>query len=528
MGNEEKKHSESNLVLIGIIAGVLLGFLVGWFVGPSLIDQDRLYHSTLKKVLTFFDQNGDGLLDQKEGAFLKKFFSKFDDNDNKKLSLNREFSEDSFRKLSLSERNLLSKITFRALKKQEKNPELSLGRQKEAKEKGVLLQEAKREARGMYFWFELFGLFGEIFLNALKMLIVPLIITSMIGGVTALGDIRKLGRVGGYTIVYYVITTALAVVVGLVLVNIIQPGVGVEAVAKKAVETKELSLFEVIRGFVHPNIFGAMVDMDILPLIIFSLVLGGILTTMGERSKVTLDVINCLGEAIMKFVMLLMYLAPLGIFGLLAFKVGMAGGNQGFGTELKKLGWYAFTVIFGLFLHGMVVLPLIYYLLTRKNPLKYMVGMLNALVTAFSTSSSSATLPLTMECAETNNNVSKQAASFVCPLGATINMDGTALYEAVAAMFIAQVYGMSIGISGQVLIFITATLAAIGAAGIPQAGLVTMIVVLEAVGIPVDGIALILVIDWFLDRCRTTVNVLGDSLGAGVIDDLVIQKSGEN
>ena len=187
--------------------------------------------------------------------------------------------------------------------------------------------------------------------------------------------------------------------------------------------------------------------------------------------------------------------------------------------ELLAVGKYSFTVIFGLAIHAVVVLPLILLLIGGRNPLTYVKGMGAALLNAFSTASSSATLPLTMEGTE-KNSISNRTSSFVLPLGATINMDGTALYEAVAAMFIAQVYGITLGPVEQVVIFLTATIAAIGAAGIPEAGLVTMVIVLKAVGLPIEGIGLILTIDWFLDRCRTTINVWGDSVGAGVIETL--------
>ena len=197
---------------------------------------------------------------------------------------------------------------------------------------------------------------------------------------------------------------------------------------------------------------------------------------------------------------------------------GEAGGFSGFAAEFVSLGKYAIAVILGLVIHGLLILPLILRFFGGRKPVVYMKNMLPALTTAFSTSSSSATLPLSMECAIFNNRISPRIVNFVLPLGATVNMDGTALYEAVAAVFIAQIYGVSLSIPELVIVFLTATLAAIGAAGIPQAGLVTLVVVLRAVNLPVEGISLILVIDWFLDRCRTTVNVWGDAVGAAVIE----------
>jgi solute carrier family 1 (high affinity glutamate transporter) protein 1 len=213
-----------------------------------------------------------------------------------------------------------------------------------------------------------------------------------------------------------------------------------------------------------------------------------------------------------------MILAPFGVFGLIAAKLGEAGGGDAVWGELLKIGKYFMTVLIGLGIHAMVVLPILLLILARRSPIRYALGMLPAIGTAWSTASSSATLPVTLECTEERNKVSRRSALFVLPIGATINMDGTALYEAVAAIFIAQASGIDLSAGQQVLIFITATLAAIGAAGIPQAGLVTMVIVLNAVGLPLEGIGLILAIDWFLDRFRTAVNVWGDSVGAAVVD----------
>ncbi len=456
---------------------------------------------------------------------------------------------------------------------------------------------------------------GELFINALLMLVIPLVITSMITSITGLGDVRQLGGIGGKTIIFYTITTGLAVLLGLLLVNIIQPGIadteadrialrggqvlenveyniskntinldgatvrkpfddrymailkdqknirgtiapqdkfqnnsikitgwtnpagktvtpkatgqGIQidlAVADK-VKGKEQSsigdvLKEVIVGLLPQNLFGAMVDNDVLPLIIFSLLFGGVLTTMGEMGERVIRLVEGLNEAIMRIIDLVLLTAPFGIGALIAGRLGEAGGFTGFASEFASLGKYAFTVIFGLLIHGLVVLPLFLKFFGKRNPFVFIKRMLPALTTAFSTASSSATLPLTMECVIEKNHVSPRIANFVLPLGATINMDGTALYEAVAAVFIAQIYGIELGFGQIVVVFLTATLAAIGAAGIPEAGLVTMVIVLRAVDIPIEGVSLILVIDWFLDRCRTTVNVWGDCIVAGIIDRL--------
>ena len=453
---------------------------------------------------------------------------------------------------------------------------------------------------------------GEVFIKALLMLVVPLVMVSMTVGITQLGDIRRIGGIGGRTITYYMITTALSVLVGITLVNLIQPGradteqerialrggelleetryhiqektiiledsifqrpydsrymiilqdqedirgvvakenipsepsltvvgwtdvhdqtispashgvgVRVDLTVVEQVKGKSQSigviLREVVVGLVPRNLFEAMANNDVLPLIIFSLIFGAVLTTVGESGRPVITFFQGLNGAIMRIVHLLMLTAPIGIGALIAGRLGDAGGFIGFLPELVRLSKYAIAVIVGLLIHGVFTLPLILYFWGKQRIWTYAVNVTTALSTAFSTASSAATIPLTMECVTKKNNVSERTASFVLPLGATINMDGTALYEAVAAIFIAQIYGIDLEPAHMVVIFLTATLAAIGAAGIPEAGLVTMVIVLQAVNLPIEGISLILVIDWFLDRCRTTVNVWGDAVGSAVVD----------
>ncbi len=365
---------------------------------------------------------------------------------------------------------------------------------------------------------------GTLFLNALKMIIVPLIASSMIVGIAGLGDIRKVGRTGMWTLVYYLTTTGIAVLLGIILVNAIRPGAGVQgmgAALPEAISGKEaVGVTDILLSLVSPNIMKSMTDMDVLPIIVFSLIFGAILTTIGPRGKIVIDFFDGVNEAIMKMVHLIMYIAPLGIFALIASRLGEAGGGGQFWTEIAKIGRYSMTVIIGLLIHSFVILPLLLVVIGRRNPVRYAANLAKALLTAFSTASSSATLPVTLECVQDKSKVSRRSALFVLPVGATINMDGTALYESVAAIFIAQAIGYPLTFGHQVIIFLTATLAAIGAAGIPQAGLVTMVIVLKAVGLPLEGIGLILAIDWFLDRCRTTVNVWGDGVGAAIIDRL--------
>ena len=365
---------------------------------------------------------------------------------------------------------------------------------------------------------------GEMFLDALKMLVVPLIISSMIVGIAGLGDVRKVGKTGLIALMYFMLTTCIAVVVGLVMVNIIEPGVAVEMTVEQVpdrVAGKEaVSITDILKTFVSPNLVQSMAKMEILPLIMFSLLFGGVLTTLGEPGKRAIDFFDTVNTAVMKIVHLLMYFAPIGVFALIASKLGAAGGGDLFLAELAKIGKYVGTVLSALLVHGFVVLPMILYITTRRNPVTYFKNVVAALTTAFSTASSSATLPVTIECAEENNQISRKSSLFVLPLAATVNMNGTALYESVAAMFIAQMMGIQLGFGEQMIIFVTATLAGIGAAGIPEAGLVTMVMVLQSVGLPLEGIGMLLSIDWFLDRCRTTINVWGDSIGAAVVDTL--------
>ena len=375
---------------------------------------------------------------------------------------------------------------------------------------------------------------GEMFLDTLKMLVIPLIVSSMIVGISGLGDIRKVGKTGLISLIYFTATTAISVSLGIIAVNIIQPGVGVEMtveqIPEKVAGKESVGITDVLQSFISPNLVESMANMEILPIVVFSLFFGGVLTTLGSKGRHVIGFFEGVNEAIMKIVHLVMYVAPIGVFALIASKLGSAGGGELFWQEISKIGKYAFTVIIGLLAHALIVLPLILKLVTGRSPLVYFKNVTQALTTAFSTASSSATLPMTIECAEERNKVSKKACLFVLPLGATVNMDGTALYESVAAIFIAQMLGIHLGFGEQMIVFLTATLAAVGAAGIPEAGLVTMVMVLQSVGLPLEGIGMILSIDWFLDRCRTTTNVWGDSVGAAVVDTLeqkYVEEEGE-
>ncbi len=355
--------------------------------------------------------------------------------------------------------------------------------------------------------------FGKLFIRLLKMVTIPLIVASLIVGVISLKTTEKLRAMGIRTLCYFLSTTVIAVVIGLIAVNLIRPGVGVEAFSQERPVWERQSIGEMILEFVPENIFSALVKMEFIPIILFSLFLGVILTSLKGKGKPIEDFFVSLNQVMLLGVDWIMRLSPFGVFALLASVVAKLGF-----PIFVTLGKYMLTVLIGLGVHGGIVLPAIFLFLARRNIVSYVKAMLPALTTAFSTSSSAATLPLTMDCAEKEGKISKESAGFVLPLGATINMDGTALYEAVAAVFIAQVYNIALSFGDQLIIVVTATLASVGAAAIPSAGLVTMAIVLNAVGLPLEGIALIVGVDRLLDMCRTTVNVWGDSVGAAIVD----------
>lgn len=359
---------------------------------------------------------------------------------------------------------------------------------------------------------------GTLFLNALKMIIVPLIVAAMISGVASLGDVRKLGRLGGITLIYFAVTTGTAVLIGLILVNLIQPGVGLTplggGIPERVQEKQETGITDIVLAMVSPNLFAAAAETNVLPLMLFAILFSAALTTVGEKGAHVIAFFDGMNEALMKIVVWVMYLAPIGIFALVAARLGQAGGGEAFFEQLRSVAWYVATVIIGLAIHFVLLVGILFFIAGRG--MDYIVNTLRALFTAFGTASSSATLPLTMECVR-ENKVDERAVRFVVPLGSTVNMNGTALYEAVAAMFIAQSYGIELDMTQQAIVFVTATLAAVGAAGIPEAGLVTMVLVLTAVGLPLEGIGLLLAVDWLLDRFRTTINVWGDAVGAAVV-----------
>lgn len=366
-------------------------------------------------------------------------------------------------------------------------------------------------------------IFGDIFVASLKMLVVPVILTSLLVGVTSVGDISKMGQLGGRAAVYYIATTAVAICIGLILVNVFEPGVGADLSSAQMTEQAEAGkdlrpdtllrdfLVDKDRGAIR-NPFKALAEGNVLGIILFTLLLGGGLVAIGEAGKSTIEVVKGLDKAVMKVVDWVLWLAPLGVFALL--QRSLADGGL---SALKALAAYSGVVAAALAVHGFVALPLIVKFVGGLSPVEWLRGIRQPMAVAVSTASSSATLPVTIEACEENLDVPGPVASFVLPLGATMNMDGTALYEAIAALFVAQAYGIDLSLGQQLVVFFTAAAASVGAAGIPSAGLVTMAMVFQAVGLPLEGIGLILAVDRFLDMFRTTVNVMGDTSAAVVL-----------
>ena len=379
--------------------------------------------------------------------------------------------------------------------------------------------------------------FGEIFLNLLKLIAMPLVLTSLICGVASLSDFKKLSRMGGKTIGLYLATTAIAVTIGLAVVNIINPGDKLPPktaenlqsqyqadVAKRsevADSAKERGPLQPLVDMVPDNFFGsASSNRNMLQIVFFSLLVGIALIQIPEnKRKPVFDVVNGLQEVVIKIVFIIMLIAPLGVFALIANTItSLAKDNpQQIVSLLGSLGWYCAAVTIGLLIHALLVYIGLLKIFTKISVTHFLKSISQAQLLAFSTSSSGATLPVTMKCAEEKLGASKEVSSFVLPLGATINMDGTALYQAVAAVFIAQVFDIPLSFGAQVTIVLTAVLASIGTAAVPGAGIVMLIIILEAISVPGAGIALILGVDRILDMCRTVVNVTGDSAVNAII-----------
>ncbi len=363
---------------------------------------------------------------------------------------------------------------------------------------------------------------GDLFLRGLNMIIIPLILCSITTGVASVGTADNLGRLGAKTMGYYIVSTLIAIVTGFFFVKLIKPGVGAELGFQMPVEdiaagTEKFG--QTLLKIVPTNIFDSMVQGHMLSIIFFAILSGFFITQINDKPRILLmDVLNAALDVIMKITLFVIRFTPLGVFSISAKVISqqILMGNE-VSEVISRLGLYFITVLLGLFVHGLITLPLSVRILGRANPLKHFRNMSTPLLTAFSTSSSNATLPLTMEAVEFKDGVSNKIASFTLPLGATVNMNGTALYECVAVMFIAQAYGIDLSLGQQIVVIFTALLAAIGSAGIPMAGLVMMTVVLNAVGLPLEGIGLILAVDRILDMFRTTINVYGDTCAAVII-----------
>ena len=372
---------------------------------------------------------------------------------------------------------------------------------------------------------------GTIFINMLELIAVPLVLASLVVGVTSLNDATKLSRMGGKTIAIYIVTTICAITIGLTVVNVLQPGdflpsetqqdlmanyqQNLEGSSERAKEVMDRGIMDVFVDIVPSNFFNsASNNGNMLQVVFVAILLGlGLIRIPDDKSKSLINFFDSLNEVIIKVVDFIMKIAPYGVFALMAgVIVDLAGDDlSGILNLLGALGWYCIAVVLGLFLHLMIVYSSLFKMFSNMKLLDFFRAIRPAMLVGFSTSSSSATLPVTMERVEQNVGVDEEVSSFVLPIGATINMDGTSLYQAVAAVFIAQALGLDLGIAQQITIVLTATLASIGTAGVPGAGIIMLVIVLQAIQVPVEGIALILGVDRILDMARTAVNITGDA-----------------
>ena len=363
---------------------------------------------------------------------------------------------------------------------------------------------------------------GDMFLRGLRMIVIPLVFTSIALGVAGMGNSAALGRIAGKTILYYIVTTAIAAAVGLTLVNIVKPGVGANLnLAEKvsSVSTGEVSFIDQIVAIVPSNVFESMAKGDLLPIIFFAVLFGLFMNKVDKKHTLTLtELFTAIYEVIMKITFFLIRLAPIGVFSIVANVVGkQANDPQALINMAGSLGVFVLVVWSGLLIQGVVVLPTLVRVLGKQNPWRHISKMSTVLLTAFSTCSSGAALPINIRDSQEKCGISNKIASFVLPLGSTINMNGTALYECVTAIFIAQAYGIDLTLAQQIMIIFTALLAAIGTAGIPMAGMVMLTIVLSAVGLPLEGIGLVLAVEQLCDMPRTCINTYGDSCGAVII-----------
>ena len=370
-------------------------------------------------------------------------------------------------------------------------------------------------------FYQFISLLGTIFIRLLKMVMVPLIFTSIIMGVSSIGSGKRVGRIGIKTLLYYLSTSLLAIITGLFLSNFLKPGVGASIVENSSFDPSKIqapgSTLDILTRMIPTNPINALASGDMLGIIFFAIFFGLVLNMIDrDKSESLKNIISSILSVIMKITQIVIKFAPIGVLGLMTKTVYTSGLDI-----FINLAKYMLTIALGLSIHLFITLPIIIILLVRVNPIKHFRAMASAMLTAFSTSSSNATLPVTIKCVRDNAKVSNEVSSFVLPMGATVNMDGTALYECAGVLFISQVLGVSMGLDQQFLIVITALLASIGAAGIPSAGLVMIFIVTSAVGLTDPQVGIIvgamLAIDRPLDMFRTMVNVTSDSVGAAVI-----------
>jgi len=354
---------------------------------------------------------------------------------------------------------------------------------------------------------------GSLFINAIKMLIVPLIFSSLIVGVTGMKDTKKMGRIGLKTVLFYLGSTAVAISIGLAIGHIFEPGAGVQLVATEAMSAKTPPAFiDTLIGMVPRNPVAALASGNILQIIVFAVLMGISINLIGEKGKPVADFFESMAEVMYKLTALVMELAPFGVFALIAWVTGKFGMSL-----LLPLIKVILAVYLGCIVHALFTIGGAITFLGKLKPARFFKGIIDAQMVAFTTTSSSGTLPVTIDCARKKLGVSKSISSFVLPLGATINMDGTALYQGVCALFVAQAYGIDLTMGHYITIVLTATLASIGTAGVPGAGLIMLSLVLSSVGLPLEGIAIIAGIDRILDMARTSVNVTGDAMVAVLI-----------
>ncbi|MCL4425330.1 MAG: dicarboxylate/amino acid:cation symporter [Firmicutes bacterium] len=350
------------------------------------------------------------------------------------------------------------------------------------------------------------GPVGDAFIRLIKLLVAPLVLTSLVVGTASLGDIRKVGRLGGQILGFYLATTALAVVLGLIIAGIFNPGLGLQLPTGTSFKAPPIpSVASVFLNMIPTNPFEALVKADMLQIIVFALLTGSAMTAIGDKARPVAAVFESFNDVLLRMIGMIMAVAPYGVFALIAKVVTQYG--LGILLPLAKV---IIAVVLAVVLHAIIVYASIVRIWGHMNPLKFFQGAAPAMSVAFSTCSSAATLPVTMDCSEKNLGVPGYIGSFTLPLGATINMDGTAIYQGISAIFVAQIFGVSLGLPQYLMIILTATVASIGAAGVPGAGLIMLSMVLASVGLPIEGIGLIAGIDRILDMFRTTINVTGD------------------